>query len=226
MTRRGGSSNTARPFATTTSTLTQQPTNMTQNTQPTPQYRVGPKGGICVGPNSTYFGPNALIPNTLLDERSRSRLLASRSIFRDGDAVPQQITEKLPGVGIGDNRFAASEGGAETPAQGAARTQGAKAQIAEIEAARAAGAVKPVEPVKSVEVVRAPGDIPAHVKAQAGTPSFTHDPDGLVALPIDELRRLVKEVDAAMEVDHLDEVELIGILSSEYVAPEATAPKA
>lgn len=194
---------------------------MTSNTntpQNVPQYRVGKNGGICLGAQSTYFGPGALIPPSMLDARSLSRLLAQRAIVRDGEVAAPAPRETPPPVGIGDRSFQQSEGGSATPEQaggGAAKAE-ADAMLKRIEAERAAGTVKPVEPVKEVAVVRAEGDVRPNQKAASG---FTHDPDGLVALPIDELRRLVTEVDKDMEVDHLDEVELIGILSSEYVAP-------
>ena len=98
--------------------------------------------------------------------------------------------------------------------QGSA-TAAARAALAQIEADRAAGAVKPVEPATSVEIVRA--DEP---KAPAAKGGFTHDPDGLVGQPVEDLRKLVLDIDPTMEVNHLDEVELIAVLSSEYVAPE------
>ena len=90
--------------------------------------------------------------------------------------------------------------------------------LAQIEADRAAGAVKPVEPATSVEIVRA--DEPKTPAAPAEKGGFTHDPDGLVGMATDDLRKLVLDIDPTMEVAHLDEVELIAVLSSEYVAPE------
>lgn len=192
------------------------------NTNTQVQYRVGPKGGVCIGPNSTYFGPNVVIPHGIMDEKAAARLLKERAIVRVGEVAAPVQEPKLPPVGVSDRAFAADQreaGGAEIPEQvsgGSAAAQ-ARAALAQIEADRAAGNVKAVEPVTSVEMVRA--DEPKASAAPAATSGFTHDPDGLLGMSADDLRKLVLDIDPTMEVNHLDEVELIAVLSSEFVAP-------
>lgn len=181
------------------------------------QYRVAPRGGICIGP--AYIGPNVVIPNALLTDPVRERLLKERAIVRVGEvAAPVQEQKPAP-VGIGEQSFAndrRESGGAEIPEQvsgGSAAAQ-ARAALAQIEADRAAGNVRAVEPVTAVEMVRAE-------QPKSATSGFNHDPDGLVGMSTDDLRKLVLDIDPTMEVNHLDEVELIAVLSSEYVAPKA-----
>ena len=86
----------------------------------------------------------------------------------------------------------------------------AQAALNQLRVDREEGRVVPREPVSAVEIVR---------ESQQPASPWSHDPDALVGQPIEELRRLIREVDATIEADHLDEVELIAILSADYVPP-------
>lgn len=179
------------------------------------QYRVGSKAGVVLGSQSTYFGPNTLIPASMLTDAVRARMLRERLIVMVGAPVQAPVKEPTPpGIGIGDATFSeikSHEGGAEIPTQTANPTAAAREALTKIQQARESGEVAPRTPVTEVAIVKQTEPVSGAV--------WTHDPDGLIGQPVETLRQLVRDIDPTMEVDHLDEVELIAILSSEYTAP-------
>lgn len=178
-------------------------------------YRVSPRGAVMIG--LRYFGPNTIIPASAMTERQRENLLRERSIVIDGQPVPATPAVPLPPrVGVSEREFwdrtKTTDASVGDPTTSIA-AQRAKAALQQIAVDREEGRVQPREAVTSVELVR---EQPA---APAAPSPWTHDPDGLVGQPIDELRRLIRAVDATIEVDHLDEVDCIAVLSADYVAP-------
>lgn len=189
-------------------------------------YRAGSKNGVTIG--LRYFGPNTLIPAGAMNDRQRDNLLAEHCIALDGEkSAPGPVNATLPpAVGVSEREFWDKNKTADASVgdpQTTSAANRARAALTQLAADREAGVIPAREAASSVEMVRA--DEPAPAARAPGAPAegavWAHDPDGLVGQPIDELRRLVLEVDATIEVDHLDEVELIAVLSSEYVATKS-----
>lgn len=186
------------------------------------QYRVGPKAGVTIG--ARYYGPKTLIPAGAMNERQLKNLLEANAIHLDGSAPrPSAPAVTPPGVGVSEREFwdknkdKDASVGEPTSGNAAARAQAALKQL---RVDREEGRIAPREAATSVEIVR---EETAPAAPAAPVSPWTHDPDGLVGLPIDELRALITAVDATIEVASLDEVECIAILSSDYVAPTAPA---
>lgn len=161
----------------------------------TNQYRVARSGSIVVG--RVLLMPGQEIPNGALSTEQIKRLLSAKAIVRIGAGEPAQQRPTPPPVGIGERSFQKGLDGPEVEqAGGGASAQAARLALAEIQ--------------------RKQSDSPPPSEAPAAGSPWTHDPDGLVGQPVEDLRQLVRNVDADIEVDSLDEVDLIALLSTDF----------
>lgn len=149
---------------------------------------------------SVLIKPGQLLPANVPDEQLKV-LLAEKAIVPLDAPEPVVAEEKMPGIGISDAKFfEKGEQGVQVEA-GVKPTKTATA--------------KAVQPVVATE----PTPTPQQPQAPAAAGLWTLDANALIGKPIDELRQMVADRDPTMEVNHLDEVELIAVLSAD--APES-----
>lgn len=172
------------------------------------KFLVSPFGSVSAGSRTrVVLMPGTPVPDGLLDDTQISRLIASGAIHAVGTPAPKAIRENMPPVGVSDNAFFKQGKSADVEQTGGSKAEQTRAKLAAIEQARAAELAAKTTP---------PTTAPAEVSP------WTFDPDGLVGTPIEELRQMVRKLDPDTEVDHLDEVELIALLSTDYVPVEST----
>lgn len=177
------------------------------------QYKVGPKGSVVVGDkNRVIIKPGERLPLALVTPQQIEALLKARVIFPEGGAVVVPVGEKLPSIGVSDNDFDNKGKSSDVPTPAGGST---------------AEAAKAVETIRLKRIADAEAEALAKLAAQknetrqqapVASGPWTFDPDKLVGKPIEELRQMVLSIDKDMEVNHLDEVEVIALLSADFQA--------
>ena len=141
---------------------------------------------------SVLVKPGQLVPASASDEQIKT-LLAEKAIVLVGAPEPSVQQDVVPRIGVSDAQFFKKDG-----------------KGVEVEAGQRAP--KPPTPKQPKTPTPQP-------QAPAATGLWTLDANALIGKPIDELRQMVADRDSTMEVKHLDEVELIALLSAD--APES-----
>lgn len=155
------------------------------------------------------FMPGQTIPVGVLPAASVAQLIKDGRIRAVGAApAPAAPTASVPAVGISERAFADGKSSADVQPAGGS-TAAAAAAIAKLRAERGEA------PTATAQVV-APPQVQTVQEAPAPSGPWSHDPDGLVGKPIDELRQLARDIDPTVEVNHLDEVELVVLLSTDF----------
>jgi len=167
------------------------------------QYKVGPKASVIIGRKTrVLFKPNEAFDAVLATEQQIANLLAEKRIAPVGVKAEPPVDPALPPIGVSDREFDKGKS-ADQITPGAPKSD-ARSKLAEIERERA------------LQEAKAEAGAAASPAGEAQPSSFNLNPDELVGKPIDELRLLALQRDATMEVAHLDEAELIAVLSADY----------
>lgn len=157
------------------------------------------------------------VPPTVIERLLAERRIIAPSAAPVASAPPADPAGSPPRIGVGERTF--REKGTSVDAEsGTVSVADARAKLnAERTARGEAPIASPsVVPTAPAVVEQAPPQAPA------APGIWSHDPDGLVGKPIDELRQLARDIDSTIEVNHLDEVELVALLSADYQAPQQT----
>ncbi len=173
-------------------------------------YTVCNQGSIAY--KGACFMPGQTIPAGVLPTQAALQLIKDGRIRVVGAAPAPVVAPAAPAkVGVSEKDFAAGKSSADVQPAGGS-TAAAAVAIAQLKATRgeAPVATAPVAPVV------APPQAQTVQEAPAPSGPWSHDPDSLVGKPIDELRQLARDIDRTVEVDHLDEVELVVLLSADF----------
>ncbi len=153
----------------------------------TNQYRVAKRGSVMLG-KAGILKPGQLVPTTVTPEQIKT-LLAERAIVPLDAPEPVMQKELLPKVGVSEAAFFDKKESVEVESGG---------------------------PAPKTATAPALSNTPTpQPEAPAVAGLWNLDPNALIGKPIDELRQMVADRDPELEVKHLDEVELIALLSAD-----------
>jgi hypothetical protein len=173
-----------------------------------PKYRVSMKNSLSVGSSvRVLLQPGAEINPVFLTEELAQRLLSEGAIELLSQPPAPVKVEKLPPVGVGEQAFAE---GRQSPAAETSPGQ-SKAQAALLKIQQARAEKEAVEAAQAAKAKKAP--------APAGM--WTMNPETLMGKSVDDLRQLVRQRDASLDVQEFDEVELIALLSADFTSEPA-----
>ncbi len=177
-----------------------------------PKYRVALKNSLSVGTAvRVLLQPGAEINPVFLNDELAQRLLSEGAIELLTQPPAKVVIEKLPPVGVGEQAFA---DGKQSPAAETAPGQSkAQAALLKIQQARAEK--------EAVEAAQAAAKAEQAKKAPAPAGLWTLNPETLVGKSVDDLRQLVRQRDASLDVQEFDEVELIALLSADFTSEPA-----
>lgn len=175
------------------------------------KYRVSMKNSLSVGRDvRVLLQPGAEINPVFLTDELAKRLLAEGAIELLSQPPAPVKPENLPRVGVGEQAFAE---GKQSPATETAPGQ-SKAQAALLKIQQARAEKEAVEAAQAAQAA-------AKAKASAPAGMWNLNPETLVSKSVDDLRQLVRQRDASLDVQEFDEVELIALLSADFTPEPA-----